>query len=264
MIVPQPIQFWSSKILRDIKLIIRNKLSEFIGWSFIIWAIYFLVKNYFCSATDAPLNILEPGILVAIGAQFILHSSSVRDAKETRSRFYLECCVFAYEEASNLLLDGNNNRAKWVHAGRALLHAKEIAKKITEDAHLRSLELHRLKYRGIFSNILTKEAAFFYGAEDPTIDLNEAAKLSTREGKVGGVNFVSTANEIPLEALRAVWGAAQWPNNYKELLGKRFSKKEEGKVFNFHFGLYKFLTHKERYSSACGKLYDKSMGKEVL
>ena len=184
------------------------KILLTLGGLFIASAICVVAYPFFvsCATFDPLINGLPAGILVAIGAQFLAQGKNMRDANDKRSIFYLKSCVLAYKEASNILQDGNNERVKWIGAGRALGHAKELAIRVTEDAHLRVLELHQLKYRSIFSDaIAEKPAAFFYGAHDPSITTEEAAKLSTAREERGGRTVTSTLKELSEKSLLAVW-----------------------------------------------------------
>ena len=228
------------------------------GWLFIASAIGVVAYPFFSSAVtfDPLINGLPAGILVALGAQLFSQGRNLRDASEKHSLFYLEYCVKAYEEASKILEDGNNERAKWIAAGRALGHAKELASRVTEDTHLRVLELHQLKYRGIFYGaIAEKTAAFFYGSHDSSIAIDEAAKLSTAREEIGGRTVASTLNELSDKSLRAVWEAAQWPSDYQDPLDRGFTKEEQGKLIVLFPGLHEFLEYKERFYSASGKLF---------
>ena len=127
------------------------------GWLCIAFALCVVALN----PSD---NGLSAGILIAIGAQFLAQAKNIDDTNEKRSFFYLESCLLAYKEASDLLRDGNNKRGKWIAAGRALKHAKILATDVKEDAHCRVLELHRLKYRVIFHDAIAKKTgAFFTG-----------------------------------------------------------------------------------------------------
>ena len=65
---------------------------------------------------------------------------------DKQSRFYLDYCVMAYEEARKLLSDGNNDRPTWIAAGRSLVHANKLSELITVDSHLRALEISKLKW----------------------------------------------------------------------------------------------------------------------
>ncbi len=132
-----------------------------LGWLLIVLAAGVIVCAGF-SLLFSPLvtfdplvNALPAGVLVALGAQLLTQSKNIGEVNEKRSLFYLDSCVKAYEEARNLLSDGNNDRATWIAAGRALMHAKELATSVTEDAHLRVLELHRLKYRSFFREVIS-------------------------------------------------------------------------------------------------------------
>lgn len=196
------------------------------------------------------------GVLVALGAQLLTQGKNLRDKNEKRSLFFLESCVKAYEEARNLLQDGNNERAKWIAAGRALAHAKELATNVTEDSHFRVLELQKLTYRRFFHGALAdKKAAFFFGVKDPSIPTDQAAALSTApEERAEGI-VTSTVNELSDKALRAVWEAAAWPEDYKDPLDRGFSSEDEGKLLVLFPGLHEFLEHKKQWHSASGKLF---------
>jgi len=202
------------------------------------------------------LNALPAGILVALASQLLSQGKNIRDAEEKRSLFYLESCVDAFEEASKLLQDGNNDRAMWIAAGRALVHAKELAESVTEDTHLRVLELRRLKYRSIFHDAISdKPASFFHGIEDTSMPIDEAAKASTQREEIGGKTVTSTLKELSDKSIRAVWEAAQWPTDYKDPIEAGFTDEEKGKLAVLFRGLHTFLEHKERFHSASGKLY---------
>lgn len=235
-----------------------TKLLLALGWLFIASAICVVAYPFLSSVVtfDPLINGFPAGILVALGAQLLSQGKNMRDASEKRSLFYLESCVKAYEGASKILQDGNNERVKWIGAGRALGHAKELALRVTEDIHLRVLELHKLKYRGIFHGaIAEKTAAFFYGAHDASIATDEAAKLSTAREERGGRTVTSTLKELSDKSLRAVWEAAQWPSDYQDPLDRGFTKEEQGKLIVLFPGLHEFLEHKERFHSASGKLF---------
>lgn len=204
---------------------------------------------------DPLINALPAGVLLALGAQLLTQGKNFSDASEKRSLFYLESCVKAYEEARDLLQDGNNERPKWVAAGRALVHAKELASNVSEDSHLRVLELHKLKYRGVFHRaIADKPAAFFFGAKDTSIPTDLAAAQSTAEEDKGGHKITSTLNNISDKSLRAVWEAAQWPVDYREPLDRGFSAEEQEKLLVLFPGLLEYLEHKQSWHSESGKL----------
>lgn len=161
-------------------------------------------------------NALPAGILIALSAQLFTQSKSIKEAREKRSLFYLDSCVRAFEEARSLLQDGNNDRVTWIAAGRALGHAQVLANDVAEDAHKRVLELHRLKYRGVFGALLSdKTAAFFYGV-DPTLPIDEAAKESSKGERRNGRPLISGVRDLSDKALCAVWKAAQWPKDYQD------------------------------------------------
>jgi hypothetical protein len=234
------------------------QLLKILGWGLILVAATVVAYLLIFPAVkfDPLIDALPAGVLVALGAQLLTQGKNFSDASEKRSLFYLESCVKAYEEARILLQDENNERAKWIAAGRALVHAKELAANVSEDAHLRVLELHKLKYRGFFHGALAdKPAAFFFGAKDTSIPTDRAAALSTAGEECGGRPIASTVNELSDKSLRAVWEAAQWPMDYKDPLDRGFSDEERTKFIVLFPGLHEFLEHKESWHSASGKLF---------
>lgn len=234
------------------------KLLNGLGWCLILVAVAVVAYPLFLPLVkfDPLINALPAGVLVALGAQLLTQGKNFSDVSEKRSLFFLESCVKAYEEARNLLQDGNNERVKWIAAGRALVHAKELATNVNENAHLRALELHKLKYRGFFHGALAdKPAAFFFGAKDISIPTDQAAALSTAGEERGGRPVTSTLNELSDKSLRAVWEAAQWPLDYQDPLDRGFSDEEQAKLIVLFPGLHEFLEHKKSWHSASGKLF---------
>lgn len=240
-----------------------QRTFDFLGWSLVIAAVGLIVTNFY-SPLEPQKSILEglksaaipAGILLALSGHFFTQARGIKDSTEKRSKFYLESCVKGYEEAQNLLSDGNNDRVKWIAAGRALIYAKELATNVTLQEHKRVLELDRLKYRNYFYHALKdKPATFFYGAKDYFISTEDAAKLSTAKREcIGGVSsFMSV--ELCDKSIYAVWEAAQWPEEYEELLGRTFSAEEQLRLCLPFPGLHQYLEYREQYQSNCGKLY---------
>lgn len=238
-------------------------LLKFLGWALILVAAVVVAYPLFIPLVkfDPLMNALPAGVLLALGAQLLTQGKIFGDLREKRSLFFLESCVKAYEEARDLLQDGNNERVKWIAAGRALAHAKELSENVVDDAHRRVLELYKLKYRGFFSaSIAEKPAAFFYGAKDISITTDDAAALSTAREDRGGRTVTSTLNALSDKALRAVWEAAQWPVDYQDPLDRGFSVEEQAKLLVLFSGLHEFLEHKENWHSASGKLFKREQG----
>lgn len=230
-----------------------------LGWLLILFAGTVITCYPFLSKQSSPLiTALPAGVLVALGAQLLAQAKNIREAIEKRSQFFLESCNKAYEEAYQLLQDGNNERIKWIAAGRALVHAKELAFNVSEDMHKRVLELHKLKYRRFFHEALAdKPAAFFYGATDISISTNTAAELSTKELKQSDRHVSSTVNELSDKSIRAVWEASQWPVDYRDPLAQSFSDQEIAKLSVLFPGLHEYLEHKQNWRSVAGRLVKK-------
>ena len=234
------------------------RVLNWLSWMFIVIAMALIVVSFWIppSVFDPLKTALPVGILIALATHLVTQARAAQDSTEKRSQFYLESCVLAYEEARNLLLDGNNDRVTWIAAGRALAHAKQLSLKVTVDAHLRVLELHKLKYRRFFHEALAdKSASFFYGCRDTSVTLDEAARLSSAGEKRGGRDVTSTVKELSEKSLYAVWEAAQWPHAYQDPLDKGFSKEQKDKLLVLWPGLHEYLEHKEQWHSASGKLF---------
>ena len=172
------------------------------------------------------------GVLLSLAGHLFTQGRASRDLAEKESKFYLDSAVLALEEARKLLEDGNNNRTTWIAAARSLMHAHDLADMISIDAHRKVLELHKLKYRSSFRNAITnKPAAFYYGAEDPTVSLDKAAEDSTaRTTSAGGRPVTSTLTSLPEAALYAVWKACQWPADYQDHASWPISGRRAGKA----------------------------------
>ena len=210
-------------------------------------------------------SVVPAGLLLTLGGILLAKSREATDAQEKRSLFCLDSCVAAYEEARNLLVDGDNDRGRWIAAARALKHAQKLSKAVTVDAHLRALEVHHLKYRKFFYDILSpKSAAFFYGAQDPATPLDAAAAASTAREERAGRSVTSTVNALSEKSLHAVWEAAQWPDDNPDPLDAGFSPEEEGRLLVLFPGLYEYLEHTRRFTSASGRLLSSTPGRKPL
>lgn len=233
---------------------------NWLGWVIIAVAGGMIVVSFWIpsSVFDPLKSALPAGILIALAGHLFAQARAARESTENRSQFYLESCVLAYEEAKSLLLDGNNDRVTWIAAGRALEHAKQLSLRVTVDAHLRVLELQKLKYRRFFHEILAdKHASFFYGCRDESYTLDTAAALSSAGERRGGQDVRSTTKELSEKSLYTVWEAAQWPQEYRDPLEKVFSEEEKSKLLVLLPGLYEYFEHKTRWHSASGNLFER-------
>lgn len=234
------------------------KVLSVIGWLLLGAAALVLVAPMVLPGMqfDLMVNGLPAGVLIALGGQLFAQSKTIVELREKRSRFYLDSTVLAFEEARTLLADGNNERATWVAAGRALRHAEALSLDVIDGAHIRVLELHKLKYRGTFGEILAAQsAAFYYGAVNTQAPIDGAAAQSTAREQRAGRTITSTLRELPEQAIRAVWQAAQWPVDFKDPLEGRFSAEERAKLLVLYPGLHEFLEHRDRWHSASGRLF---------
>lgn len=201
----------------------------------------------------ATLAFVASGVLLTLAGHLFTQARDVKEAKERRSAFYLDSCVKAYEEARTLLADDNNDRVTWIAAARSLGHAKALANGVTEDAHQRVLELHRLKYRTFFDSCLrNKPAAFFYGAKDSSMTAEEAAAAHSAREERNGRTVISAVRSICTQSIRRVWEASQWPDNYTHTdpVGPDFSEAERRALFVRYQGVYEYVERLDTFGSA--------------
>ena len=234
-----------------------ERVVGWLGWIFVVVPPILLLASIardlarldISNATLAVVAIAT--ISVAVGAQLLVQSKVMADSRESRSLFYLDAFVTALDEAKKLLADDNNERAAWIRAGRVLMHAEEFSHNITESAHQKILEIHKLNNRSFFSDAIEKPAEFFYGVDGwRTKSLEEVAKESSAP-----VDRENPAHRLSEKSLRAVWLAAQWPPDYDDPAELRFSKTELGKLIVLNLGLSDYLEHTDEYVSASGKLH---------
>ncbi len=215
---------------------------------------------FFESSVKSALEGAVPaGVLLALAGHLFTQSKTISDAAEKRSEFNLEAFVKAFDHAQALLSDGNNDRAKWIEAARSLAHGEELARAVTVQEHLRVLELERLKYRGVFHQVLaSKPATFFYGTPPLYPTLDEAAKASSAGEKKDGRHSVSVIRELDEPSIRMVWLAASWPKDYIDPKGARFAPQELGPIMLLFPELHSFLEHRRNWATAAGVLHKRS------
>ena len=233
------------------------------------------------------------GILVAIGAQLLASSKHISDKeeqrsryetdreeqlaryesdrneqflryetekREQRSRYYLDACVLAHEEAWKALQNGGTNkRTDWVQAATTLWNAGVLKKEITEESHLRVLEVHMLKYRYAFSGILEQHSISFYGVSPHVYEeikhlegkeMLDAAEKQMRKAKVRRKyepRYDPGVHSIPEPALYMVWSAAQFPYEKLEdhpIYNLRFSRDEMTKMSILNEEVFDYLNHR--------------------
>ena len=215
-------------------------------------AALFLASSFF----EAMTNAVPSGVLLALAGHLFTQAKNRQDIEEKRSQFNLDGMRLAFSHAKSLLEDGNNSRATWIEAARAIAHGLELARGVTGESHQRVLEVERLKYRGIFHQALaSRQAAFFYGVPPIYATLDEAAAASTAPRDVAGRHVTSANDELDEPSIRMVWAAAQWPANYEEPMGTGFSAEEESKLMLLQPKLHAFIQHKRRWCSASGRLF---------
>jgi hypothetical protein len=198
------------------------------------------------------------GLLVALAGNLFTQGKNAQDSIEKRSAFFLDASIKAYEQAKLLLADSNSDRAVWIEAARCLGHAKVLSDGVTLEAHQRILELNRLKYRSFFHQVLSsQQATFFYGVTESD-SLDSAARASTAREERNGRVITSTLKELAEPSMKAIWEAAQWPENYNDPMGENFSDSELNKLIVIYPELHRHLEHRRQWHSASGRLFPRS------
>ncbi len=245
-----------------------ERVLTVLGWVLVAMAALFFVGSIYSafwvqqagaerlSKALSLTSVVPVGVLLTLGGILLAKAREVADTEEKRSRFYLDSCVVAYEEARILLADENSDRATWIAAARALRHAQMLSNRVSVDAHLRVLELHQLKYRRFFhDNLQARPAAFFYGVHDASASIDAAAAASTAPEESVGATVSSTVKALSEESLHAVWEAAQFPTGYRDPLDIGFSQEEQGRLLVPYPGLHEYLEHSQQQASGSGRLF---------
>jgi hypothetical protein len=184
-------------------------------------------------------------------------SQRKEEVDESRSLFQLETSARAYREAWELLKDHNNDRTTWMRAGRLLGHARLSGTHVTLAEHQVSLEITRLEYRSLFSDLIKQKGAdFFYGGETG-IAIDAAAVASTTPRDQNGNRFTWPYRYLDTASLFAVWDASRWPKEYDDPLERTFDEDERAFVKFGSRGLDEYLKHRDLYNSEGGALIPK-------
>lgn len=201
--------------------------------------------NWSTVANAATLMALIVSIIVFIW-QIVSNWNQVRYEK---SSFHLAETIKAYEEAISMLSNGNNDRIIWIAAAKILARGKKISSQIVHKTHKEVFEVRLEMYRIHIGNILGYRnpritGSFFYGAEDPTVPINEAEGASNAEQEYEGWT-ANIPRRIDESALYCIWKEAQFPEDYSDPLGGRFSNEEiqRGITRTMFPGMSQFLRH---------------------
>lgn len=203
--------------------------------------------------------VLPVSVLLAAAGLVFGQISRIEQTEEAESKFYLVKSLEAFNRAASLLDDGNNNRATWILAGRALRLADRLSSRISVPMHLEVFELERLHLRGIFNGFIAEQPpAFFYGVQDTTVSVDQAATQSSEGETVAGRRRVSTVRGLEERSLRTIWQFAQYPHDWDDPIGDRFTDEERGQLMVLHPGLHEYLEHTAQWHSAAGRLYSRA------
>jgi hypothetical protein len=227
-----------------------------LGWLFFLAAFGSLILYFQHKLT----NVIPAATFSALFGVFLNESSKVADKQTQRSKFFLEQSLAGFEHTINLVSDGNNNRRKWISTARILQQSLELSKRITENEHKSILQMEMDRYRHQLWEILNPyneqiTPAFFYGASDSSLDINEAAKQSSLPTVGEPQDRFSSVHSLSDKSLFIIWSFMEFPENYADPLHKTFSQEQIKKLKLQHQPLYKYLEHTHKYHSVAGKLH---------
>lgn len=186
--------------------------------------------------------------------------ATYRDRQQRNSAFRLDSALYAFNQASELLSDGNNDRVTWIAASRAVERGLRIAEGIACQEHQDLYEVRLDRYRQIFGDFLgydnpEKSAVFFYGDTTGVRDIDDAAVRSTQR-----IDGLPKLLSIPEPTLRVIFLFAQFPENYEDPISrdKRFSGDEvhDAATRTLWPGLIGYIRHLRRDVSVTGTLQE--------
>jgi hypothetical protein len=205
--------------------------------------------------TQEGRQLLPAPVLVAFGGLLLAEAERIRARSENKSRFHLDEAVAGFERAFHLLEDGNNSRVTWIAASRILANARRVAERVSLSEHRDILEMHMLRQRLAFSDLLgddDRSPAFYFGAPDDKMSTDDAARWSTAPR----AEWASTVNSIPESVLYEVWSFTRFPEEYQDPVQmETFPVEEVRRVLSQHRGLGEYLEHRARYVSIGGELH---------
>ena len=233
-------------------------LLQILGWGFFLVAIASVIL-YIEGILD---NLTIAPTCAALFGIFLNESSKLAEKQKHQSKFLLEKSLIGFDHSIKLLANRNNNRSKWISAARTLQQSLEISTKITEDEHKNILQIETDRYRHQLWEILNPydekiTPAFFYGANDPSLDIDEAARQATIPRSGEPLSRFSSTHYLSEQSLCTIWNFMRFPEDYVDLACNKFSLEEIEKLRLKHPPLHEYLKHKCTYSSIGGQCLKK-------
>lgn len=198
--------------------------------------------------------------LAAVTAtMLVLHNEEAKQEQD-RSLFFLQSYIDGLTAALALLRQGNQ-RALWVAAARMLSRCEKIEQEITRPAHRHILELKREELRHSFAHILGLDnpqatASYFYGAPDPGMPIDEAARAASRAIDLPNMRQISTVQWIDEASLHTVWRFSEYRDGHSDPLGGEFDRSRLYELEHSMPGLAEYLHHQDRYRTVAGELIE--------
>jgi hypothetical protein len=199
-------------------------------------------------------------VIVAIIGLVLQIRANQQERKHQHSTFRLDSALEAFNQASELLRDGNNDRDSWIAAARAVERGLRIAKGISVEEHRDLYEVQLDRYRRIFGDFLgynnrNRGANFFYGDATGTLSTDDAAIQSTQH-----IDGRPPRTGIPESVLRILFMFAEFPEDYEDPISKDFQFPVgdiDGAVMRVTWpGLVDYLRHIRAYRAIGGRLHE--------
>src|SRR5438067_845992 len=137
-----------------------DTILKSLGWFLLFVTVLSVISSGLSGRADKDAVVIA-GLLVAFAGQLFTQAKAISDSRKDESKFYMDSCIRANEEAIDLLQDGNNERRQWIAAERALIIAEKLAGKVTASSHRQVLELYAMKHRAKFHSFITGKPAPF-------------------------------------------------------------------------------------------------------
>jgi hypothetical protein len=197
---------------------------------------------------------------IAIAGLFFTLRQQLADAAEKKSKFYFDECKRGFDTAYEVLASATpghpETRLKWVAAARVLESARRLSSRVTSRPQRVALMMD-IPYQAIrFNEFFENSGPYYYGSHPELVTgfgddpLDRAGRIST--APMG--TTMSTLRAVPETAIHTVWAAIQYPSDYQDVLGEKFS--EKNRLF-LPQGLREYLNHVAQWHSVGGVLHER-------
>jgi len=233
-----------------------SALLVVLALTFLAGALWIAYRVVLCGFEEPSITVAA--LLATLAGLFLTAQRQIADRQEATSRFYLEQHQAGFDTAYEILESAAPGdpllRMKWIAAARVLATARQLLERITVAAHLDVARMSIPHQSQRFHQFFEKPGSYYYGVEMlPEQSMDDAARLATK----GSGSTVSTLRSIPEKAIRTVWQAVAYPEDYEDVLGERFN--DADRLF-LGKGLQAYLDHCDQWHSVAGQLHKRRPG----